>query len=297
MAKRVRYYAVVSGNPDGIFNTWEGGAAPATQGVSNSKYKSYATLELAVEWYRRNVPQDCRYPSPVYHFDTNDVGPAPTGEASQASLDGMASGTHVVFTICNPETNEPLYVGETKNLERSVHRHLGAAGRKRNGISARIAALLAQGIRPVFQAVERYDTKEDALAGKSRLVKQYVQRGLALCNRTLEHREIQELYLKPVVRLDTTIGDGPFFLGSYHYSSRASLKCGLRAYLNRVPPGDLSNQIAVEKLTLLWAATSPEVEAFGFSTISTQGGICLLAELVNHTIVEFDYVRAIDLIP
>jgi hypothetical protein len=29
------------------------------------------------------------------------------------------------------ETNEPFYVGETKNLERSEHRHVGAAGRKR----------------------------------------------------------------------------------------------------------------------------------------------------------------------
>ncbi|WP_411563195.1 viroplasmin family protein [Pseudomonas shirazensis] len=41
------------GNPAGIFNTWESGAAPATQGVSSEKYKSYTALQLAVEWHRQ----------------------------------------------------------------------------------------------------------------------------------------------------------------------------------------------------------------------------------------------------
>lgn len=297
MAKKTRYYAVVSGTPVGIFNAWESGAALATQGVGSALYKSFTTLELAVEWYRQNIPQGSPYSSPVFHFKTDNDAPVPPSAAPQPTLAGIDANDYVVFTIVNPENSEPFYVGETKNLERSEARHLGSASRKRKGVSAKIAELLARGRTPVFTIVERCDSKEAALAAKTRFVKLYVQRGLTLCNRTLEHREIQELYHAPAVRLDTVIGDAAFSLGPYPYPSRETLKRGLQDYLGRLSPGLISHRVAIEKLSLLWATAHPEVDAVSFSTVAAQGGARLQAHLADDTVVDFDYMHAIDRIP
>ena len=204
MAKKTRYYAVVHGKPSGIFNVWEGGAAPATQGVENAVFKSFTTLEHAEAWYRQNVPPTSRYLSPVYHFETQSVLADAPHTPVMETLEGISPGRHVVFTISNPENNEPFYVGETLNPERSEARHLGGTSRKGNGIALKVRELQAQGIRPVFNIVERHDSKEAALEGKTRLVKAYVQQGFELVNKTREHREIQELYRAPAVRLPSS---------------------------------------------------------------------------------------------
>lgn len=294
MAKKTRYYAVVHGKPSGIFNVWEGGAAPATQGVENAVFKSFTTLEHAEEWYRQNVPPTSRYLSPVYHFETQSVQAGAPHTPIMETLEGFSPGRHVVFTISNPENNEPFYVGETLNPERSEARHLSGTSRKRNGIALKVRELQAQGIRPVFNIVEHYDSKEAALEGKTRLVKAYVQQGFELVNKTREHREIQELYRAPAVRLDTVIGDTPFDLGPYRYPSRQALKERLEAYLGQVKPGLITHSIATEKLMFLWETTGAGSEVVSFSTTAAEGRPRLLANLVDGTQAEFDYARAID---
>ncbi|MCO7055676.1 MULTISPECIES: RNase H1/viroplasmin domain-containing protein [Pseudomonas] len=297
MAKRTRYYAVVSGKPTGIFNTWEGGAAQATQGIPGADHASFATLELALEWYRQRVPDGARYASPVIHFETSDIVPEAPHQALQTSLDGMASGQHVVFTICHPETNEPFYVGETIDLERREAHYLGSVSRKRKGVCVKIAELLAQGITPVFQVVERVDSKEAALDAKSRLYKLYVQRGLTLYNRTLEHREIHQLYHVPAVPLTAPIGDGPVYLGPHLQPSREHLKRRVKDHLSLKAPGLVSNSQAKEYLALLWAATHADLEALSFYAEATEEGPRLQANLVSGTSIDFDYANAIDRLP
>ena len=297
MAKKIRYYEVVHGKPAGIFNAWENGAAPATQGVEGAVFKSFTTLEHGEEWYRQNVPPTSRYPFPVYHFETQpalaDVLRAPVMEA----LEGISPGRHVVFTISNPENNEPFYVGETLNLERSEARHLGGRSRKRNGIALKIRELQARGIQPVFKVVERHDSKEAALEGKTRFVKAYVLQGFELVNKTREHREIRELYRAPAVRLDTVIGDAPFDLGQYRYPSRQALKERLEKYLGQVQSGLITHPTATEKLTLLWETMGARFEVVSFSTVAGEGRPRLLANLADGTQAEFNYARAIDCIP
>ncbi|UVL91806.1 RNase H1/viroplasmin domain-containing protein [Pseudomonas sichuanensis] len=293
MAKRTRYYAVVSGKPAGIFSTWEGGAAQATQGGSGAEHESFATLELALEWYRQRVPEGARHASPVIHFETNDVVP----EAIQASLEGIAPAQHIVFTICHPETNEPFYVGETIDLERREAHYLGSVSRKRKGVCVKIAELLAQGIKPVFRVVERVNSKEAALDAKSRLYKLYVQRGLTLYNRTLEHREIHQLYHAPAVPLTAPIGDGPFYLGAHLLPSREHLKRRVKDHLSLKAPGLVSNSQVKEYLALLWAATHADFEALSFYAIATEEGPRLQANLVSGTSIDFDYATAIDRLP
>lgn len=294
MAKRARYYAVVSGKPAGIFNKWEGGAAQATQGIPGAEHASFATLELAMEWYRQRVPEGARYVSPIIHFETGDIAPEAPQEALQASLEGMASAQHVVFTICHPETNEPFYIGETIDLERRKAHYLGSVSLKRKGVCVKIAELLAQGITPVFQVVERVESKEAALDAKSRLYKLYVERGLTLYNRTLEHREIHQLYHMPAVPLTAPIGDGPFYLGPHLQPSREHLKRRVKDYLRLKAPGLVSNSQAKEYLALLFAATHADLEALSFYAVATEEGPRLQANLISGNSIDFDYANAID---
>jgi predicted GIY-YIG superfamily endonuclease len=186
MAKKTKFYAVVQGRKLGIFNTWEGGARGSIERFPEAKHQSFATLELAEEWYRQHSPTPGSNPSPVLHFSTEGMEKQPTTAPQQASLDGAGAKRYVIYLIIDPATEEPFYVGLTTDLERRQQSHIGRARHNTKRAAAKIAQTLDAGMFPIFKVVESCDSEQSALAAETRWVEQCTARGQIVWNRWKE---------------------------------------------------------------------------------------------------------------
>jgi len=213
MAKKPKFYAVVHGRKLGIFNSWEGGARLSIDRFPEAKHQSFATLELAEEWYRQNTPTPGSNHSPVLHFSTQASGKQPTATPEQPTLDGVVAKDYVVYLIIDPVTEEPFYVGQTGDFEGRQRGHLGKANHDCKRAAAKIAQILDDGMTPAFKVVETCESEEASLEAETRWIERCTARGITVWNRTREHRQIQALHMKPRIEFDRIIGDGPFTLG------------------------------------------------------------------------------------
>lgn len=251
MAKRSKFYAVVIGRKLGIFNTWEGGARLSIERFPEAKHQSFATLELAQEWYRLHSPTPRSNHSPVIYFSTEGIEKQPTVTPRQRALDGIGAKRYVIYVIIDPDTEEPFYIGLTTDLERRKQAHLGRARPNTKRAAAKIAEIRDAGMSPIFKVVESCDSEEHAQAAETRWVEQYTARGYVVWNRWKEHQDIQAVLLKPKLDLNQIIGDGPILVGPYPYESRFELKQRLSAFLMKFSSGPINHPMAVEKLKLI----------------------------------------------
>jgi len=292
MAKRRKFYAVVHGRSLGIFDKWEGGARLSIERFPEAKHQSFVTLELAEEWYRQNSPTKESRHSPVFHFRTAES----TNPALPPNADCLEGKRYVVYLIIDPLTDDPFYVGQTGNLDRRQKAHLRAAKHDTKRAATKIAEILDRGLSPIFKVVETCSSEAESLSAETLWVKRCAQQGYRVWNRWIEHRQTQELYLRPKVDPNQIIGDGPLTLGPYRYESRFELKAKLEAFLAKSSVGVITHPMAVQKLTLIWhgAGESEEVKEF----IITNGLECRIAvQLKSGTVVDFLYRRAIDSLP
>lgn len=155
MAKKSKFYAVVQGRKLGIFNTWEGGARLSIERFPQAKHQSFATLELAEEWYRLHSPTLGSNHSPVIHFSTEGMEKQRAAPPQQG---GIGAKRYVIYLIIDPATEEPFYVGLTTDLERRQRAHLGRAKHNTKRAAAKIAEILDTGMPPIFKVVESCDS-------------------------------------------------------------------------------------------------------------------------------------------
>ncbi|OUM09224.1 ribonuclease H [Pseudomonas syringae] len=297
MAKKPKFYAVVKGRKLGIFNTWDGGARLSIERFPEAKHQSFATLELAVEWYRQHSPTPGSNHSPVTHFSTEGFEKQPTAVPRQTALDGIGAKRYVIYLIIDPDTEEPFYVGLTTDLERRKQAHLGRARHNTKRAAAKIAEILDAGMSPIFKVVESCDSEEHALAAETRWVEQCTGLSYIVRNRWREHQDIQAVLLKPKLDLNQIIGDGPVLLGPYPYESRFELKKRLSTFLMKFSSGVIDHPMAMEKLKLIWSTTSHTGKVSEFRIVSGSSSHQLEAVLVSGSTVAFDYGRAIDRLP
>lgn len=297
MAKKPKFYAVVQGRKLGIFNTWEGGARGSIERFPEAKHQSFATLELAEEWYRQHSTTPGSNHSPVLHFSTEGMESQPTTAPQQASLDGVGAKRYVIYLIIDPATEEPFYVGLTTDLERRKQAHIGRARHNTKQAAAKIAQILDAGMSAIFKVVESCDSEQSALAAETRWVEQCTARGQIVWNRWKEHQDIQAVRLKPRLDLNQIIGDGPILLGPYSYESRFELKKRVNAFLMKFSSGVIDHPMAVEKLKLLWTLTRQTGEVREFRVTSIASKHQLEAVLLSGVTVDFDYGSAIDRLP
>lgn len=297
MAKKSKYYAVFQGRKTGIFNTWEGGARLAVDHFPETVHASFATLELAEEWFRLQSSTTGSNHSPVLHFSTEAPAHQPIIHPQQATLDGVEAKKYVVYLIIDPATEEPFYVGQTNDLERRQAAHLGGAKHNTKRAAAKIAQILDAGMTPIFKAVESCDSEDAALAAETHWVRQCTDRGHVVWNRWKEHRDIQKLYQKPKIELNRIIGDGPILLGPYHYDSRFELKSKLRAFVAAAPQGAIDHPVAIKKLKLIWSIAKQHGEVDEFRVVDEAARKKLEAVLVTGATIAFDYGSAVDAIP
>lgn len=193
MAKS-KFYAVVRGRQTGIFKCWDGGARDQVDGFKGAIYRSFATLLLAEEWFRRNNPSGSQH-SPVIHFLTEDaVHPTAIKQAGLAFSD-VSEPQFVVYLIVDPKDDKPFYVGQTGDMERRKANHLRSASHESHRrVGKRLAEILAREEAPVFKIVQRCASEQESLIAESEWVKRCSQRGYELCNRWKEHRQLQELF-------------------------------------------------------------------------------------------------------
>lgn len=299
MAKKPKFYAVVHGRKLGIFNRWEGGARLSIDRFPEAKHQSFATLELAEEWYRQNTPTPGSNHSPVFHFNTQASAQLPTvipQQPQQPTLDGVVANDYVVYLIIDPETEELFYVGQTGDFECRQRGHLGKANHDCKRAAAKIAQILDDGMTPAFKVVETCESEEASLEAETRWIEHCTARGIRIWNRTRQHRQIQVLHMKPRIEFDRIIGDGPFALGPYHYDSRFELKTRLTAFLAKSSPGVIQLRMATEKLKLIWELTRQAGEVSEFRIVNDTPKQ-LEAVLVSGATVYFDYATAIDRLP
>ncbi len=193
MAKS-RFYAVVKGRKTGIFNCWDGGAREQVDGFKDAMHRSFATLELALEWYSRNCASGTLH-SPVVHFSTEPVASVDTAEQAVLNLPDASAGDYVVYLIIDPLDGKPFYVGQTGDMVRRKAAHLrNAQHDQHKRVSRRMAEILARGDEPIFRVVQNCASEAESLSAESDWVKRCSQRGYQLCNRWREHRELQELF-------------------------------------------------------------------------------------------------------
>ncbi|HBO5740675.1 TPA: viroplasmin family protein [Pseudomonas aeruginosa] len=300
MAKKPKFYAVVHGRKLGIFNSWEGGARLSIDRFPEAKHQSFATLELAEEWYRQNTPTPGSNHSPVLHFNTQASAQQTTvtpQQPQQPPLDGVVAKDYVVYLIIDPVTEEPFYVGQTGDFEGRQRGHLRKANHDCKRAAAKIAQILDDGMTPAFKVVETCESKEASLEAETRWIEHCTARGITVWNRTREHRQIQALHMKPRVELDQIIGDGPFTLGPYQYDSRFELKSKLNAFLAKSSQGAIQLRMATEKLRLIWKLTRQAGEVSEFRIVKDESKHQLEAVLVSGSTVDFDYAAAIDRLP
>ncbi|NQD75316.1 viroplasmin family protein [Pseudomonas sp. B21-023] len=305
MAKKPKFYAVVRGRKLGIFNSWVDGARLSIERFPEAKHQSFATLALAEEWYRKNIPTPGSNHSPVFHFSTQAPEPQPTAAPLQAAFEGVVAKKYVVYLIIDPVTEEPFYVGQTGNFKSRQRSHLEKANHNCKRAAAKIAQILDAGMTPAFKVVETCDSEEASLEAETRWIEHCTARGIKVWNRWREHREIQALHMKPSIELDRIIGDGPFTLGPYQYDSRFDLKTRLTAFLAKSSPGAIQSRMATEKLRLIWEVTRQEGEVSEFRIVSclSKPGFMntprhqLEAVLESGATVDFDYRAAIDRLP
>lgn len=297
MARKPKYYAVFRGRITGIFNTWEGGARLAVDRFPDAKHESFATLELAEEWYRLECSTSGSNHSPVFHFSTEIPVSQSVAMPQQAALKGVSAKKYVIYLIIAPDTDEPFYVGLTSDMERRQAAHLGRAKKNTKRAAAKIAQILSAGMTPIFKVVESCSSEEAALAAETRWVRQCTERGHVVWNRWKEHRDIQKMYRRQKIELDRIIGDGPILLGPYHYDSRFELKNKLRAFVAAAPQGAVNHPVAIEKLKLIWSLTKQHGELEGFRVVDEAAIKRLEAVLVTGAIIDFDYGTAVDRLP
>jgi len=300
MAKKPKFYAVVHGRKLGIFNSWEGGARLSIDSFPEAKHQSFATLELAEEWYRQNTPTPGSNHSPVLHFSTQASAQLPTvipQRPQQPTLDGVVAKDYVVYLIIDPVTEEPFYVGQTGDFEARQRGHLGKANHDCKRAAAKIAQILDDGMTPAFKVVETCESEEASLEAETRWIEHCTARGITVWNRTREHRQIQALHMKPRIEFDRIIGDGPFTLGPSPYDSRFELKSKLNAFLAKSAQGAIKLGMATEKLRLIWKLTRQAGEVSEFRIVKNASKHQLEAVLVSGSTVNFDYGAAIDRLP
>lgn len=293
MAKKPKFYAVVHGRKLGIFNSWEGGARLSIDRFPEAKHQSFATLELAEEWYRQNTPTPGSNHSPVLHFSTQASAQLPTvipQQPQQPTLDGVVAKDYVVYLIIDPVTEEPFYVGQTGDFEARQRGHLGKANHDCKRAAAKIAQILDDGMTTC-------ESEEASLEAETRWIEHCTARGITVWNRTREHRQIQALHMKPRIEFDRIIGDGPFTLGPYPYDSRFELKSKLNAFLAKSAQGAIKLGMATEKLRLIWKLTRQAGEVSEFRIVKNASKHQLEAVLVSGSTVNFDYGAAIDRLP
>jgi len=297
MAKKPKFYAVVQGRKLGIFSAWEGGARLSIERFPEAKHQSFATLELAEEWYRQQSPTPGSNHSPVLHFSTEGMENRSATAPQQAALDGIVARRYVIYLILDPVTEEPFYVGLTTNLERRQRAHLGRAKLNTKRAATKIAEILGAGMTPIFKVVESCGSEQDALDAETRWVEECTARGHIVWNRWNEHQDIQAVRLKPKLEMDRIVGDGPFFLGPYPYKSRFELKERLSAFLIKASSGVIEHPIAIEKLKLIWLTTRHSGDVSEFRIVSGAVRHQLEAVLVSGSTVDFDYGSVIDRLP
>ena len=297
MAKKPKFYAVTRGRKLGIFNTWEGSARLSVERYPDAKHESFATLELAEEWYRQNNPTPSSVHSPVVHFSTQGAAEQQIAAPEQATLDDMGVKQYIVYLIIDPVTDEPFYVGQTSDLERRQRQHLGRANHDCKRAAAKITKILDAGMTPAFKVVEMCNSEQASLDAEKKWVEQCTARGITLWNRWKEHRDIQALHMKSKIEFDRIIGDGPITLGSYHYESRFELKSKLKAFLTKCSAGVIKPLLAIEKLTLIWKITGHAGEVSEFRIVGGASKAKLEAVLVSGDTVDFEYNSAIDRLP
>lgn len=250
MVKKVKYYVVLRGRQTGIFNRWANGAQEQVAGFPNAEHRSFATLELAKEWYRQNNPHPHSAHSAVLHFASDD-NPAKLPVISQLPLEHLAAPKrqYAVYLILDPRTGHPFYVGQTKNPERRWKEHLKSGlTQSRRFVARQIQKILERGEQPEFQVVLRCNTEADALSAESEWIRRCSQEGHKVSNRTREHLELKELYWRP--KRPSVIAE-PFWLGPYRYASKEDFCEKLSSFLNKSVPGPVSHPLAIQKLTLL----------------------------------------------
>lgn len=94
---------------------------------------------------------------------------------------------HVVYVLKDPRTLETMYVGRTDNEARRFSQHIKEALEKGAHSSGDerlrwLSALRAVGAAPIFEVVERYATKSQAVHAENKLIKKLLSNGADLVN-------------------------------------------------------------------------------------------------------------------
>lgn len=192
MAKgKRRFYAVAAGRATGIFDRWDGGAREQVDGFRASKYQSFATLFLALEWWA--IEAEGR--EVTYHFPAEGEDRTEIETVEFNLLPVETDEPFVVYLIIDPRNGKPFYVGQTRDLDRRQTSHLaikslkGSADKKR-----RLLEIQAAGMEPDFRIVQGYADEAASLAGESAWIKACVSNGHDVFNERREHKDIRSLY-------------------------------------------------------------------------------------------------------
>jgi hypothetical protein len=108
-------------------------------------------------------------------------------------------GGYVIYVIKDPRGGDPrdptdgtpFYVGQTANLGRRARAHLartGAHTTKNSRLLTRMHEIMADGKLPVFQIVERVESRIASLAAETRWAQTLIGQGAQLVNSWEEHR-------------------------------------------------------------------------------------------------------------
>lgn len=95
----------------------------------------------------------------------------------------------VVYSISDPTTGQPFYVGQTADLYRRILSHLrsGESPTANRPVRRRMHDLIRRGLQPNFQLLERYTDEQSSLQGETFWVMKLAQDGAPLVNNWSAH--------------------------------------------------------------------------------------------------------------
>lgn len=95
-----------------------------------------------------------------------------------------APSLFTIYSIHDPDTREPFYIGQTTDLARRVRDHLRTRDKAHS--AERIAALLERGVTPFFRILHQTTSRQEADDLEWREIGKHINAGHTLSNAASE---------------------------------------------------------------------------------------------------------------
>lgn len=88
--------------------------------------------------------------------------------------------TVYIYALCEPDTGEARYIGQTRNVERRLESHL--SGSSGWGLHIWLSGLVVSGVMPIIRVIESLPGGVDFYARERYWIQRYVAEGAMLVN-------------------------------------------------------------------------------------------------------------------